>query len=98
DFHVTGVQTCALPILLFYQRIFGKRENRPERILVERIQVGNNRQAPQQFGDKAEALQVAGVYILQEVLFHVLLQLLVHIEPDGRSEERRVGKECTSAR
>src|SRR5215475_15724235 len=58
DFHVTGVQTCALPI--FQQQVVAG---------IELVRLGQAEIAAQQIGHCAVA---------------------------GRSEERRVGKECRS--
>src|SRR5207302_6267165 len=57
DFHVTGVQTCALPILQNADAVF--------------------------FDDRPET-----------VLIRVVGRAFIH--HTGRSEERRVGKECRS--
>src|SRR5690606_39788356 len=78
DFHVTGVQTCALPISLAWWRAgaivlgaalivvaFGRITDLPNRPYVARV-------------------EVSGI-ITQDLELNRLLQ---------RSEERRVGKEC----
>src|SRR5690606_40965219 len=95
DFHVTGVQTCALPIC---QRALGE----PLRwlrlgILAARIRASH----AVALLHRRQALAIAVVLLL----VGVLVGLVVHVTPAvfrdylaaGRSEERRVGKGCRSS-
>src|SRR5690606_40831895 len=86
DFHVTGVQTCALPILGLLVYLFISIKNRG---IVFRLL---EKKAP----EFADTLNVLRVYpIKRDEVVKVLLLSCV-IEIIGRSEERRVGKECRS--
>src|SRR5690606_40103584 len=82
DFHVTGVQTCALPILTDMVEIMGHALGQGDALTFGRadaefhsllIQIAGNRMLEHLSGIVSAALQVS-----------------------GRSEERRVGKECRS--
>src|SRR5690606_40161957 len=80
DFHVTGVQTCALPI---WKKQSGKKSKKySTRMLISRAILFI-----------IVLLTVYGLAylsrMLQEALHGSNLPLIV-----GRSEERRVGKEC----
>src|SRR5205807_3315745 len=90
DYKVTGVQTCALPIL----------ECHPEQVAVEcegeqltyhQLNAHANRlaHALQRVGVGPNVL--VGLYVERSV--HMLLGMLAILK---RSEERRVGKECRS--
>src|SRR5207253_7430379 len=85
DGHVTGVQTCALPILVGAPPAVG-REGREESgalaLLLLLLAVGCGIA-----GEGAVAGAIAGVFAL------LVLPLLLL-----RSEERRVGKECWCGR
>src|SRR5690606_40299203 len=77
DFHVTGVQTCALPIYFSpASRVAPVRERR-------RADGGNGRKAGGQraAGDRPPRAAVVPRRLRPRA-------------PRGRSEERRVGKEC----
>src|SRR5690606_39365117 len=82
DFHVTGVQTCALPIYRDYRR---HRDDAPA---LAHLQIG---------GVEPEIRPVAGERALEEGV-HALVDVLAELGNGGfgnpRSEERRVGKEC----
>src|SRR5204863_4525627 len=89
DLYVTGVQTCALPILtlgegiLIYRAL--RRDNRVDGFVAYFIQdgvatgaiLGYERSLPQGLG-----------------LYRMLFALLIAEAAQQRSEERRVGKEC----
>src|SRR5690606_39633945 len=91
DFHVTGVQTCALPIwpytdMLLHDMGEGLADNRPEGLANGR----EWRTAP-----------LWGIGLTEQVNGHSLFlhdgrarSLLEAILWHGRSEERRVGTEC----
>src|SRR5436309_10502641 len=64
DFHVTGVQTCALPICVLF-------------IL-------------------AGVIANMSIYFRPTSLFNTLVMLILLVGGLGRSEERRIGKECRS--
>src|SRR5690606_40790758 len=87
DFHVTGVQTCALPILLR-----GRRPERPARLAGR----GAGRDgAP----GRGLALHPEGGGGMTDATQHAQptregQHTMTEFKP--RSEERRVGKECTS--
>src|SRR5205823_7389727 len=85
---VTGVQTCALPILI-PEAVDYKSVGGLGREAVEKL----NRHRPRTFG---QALRLDGVTPAD------LSLLSIHITQKGyalaRSEERRVGKECSSRR
>src|SRR5439155_17408234 len=81
DGHVTGVQTCALPILLFAKPV---RAEVPKGDLPPFIADPNN--------DKA--VTVSGWN--EEELGKALDDFTAHDTSGSRSEERRVGKECRS--
>src|SRR5690606_39993669 len=84
DFHVTGVQTCALPI-------FGKVEGAACRVvdIPERIAGRVFRDArPLTLNERAVSRNKR-THLSIDLAFKIALSLL-------RSEERRVGKECSS--
>src|SRR5690606_40640275 len=85
DFHVTGVQTCALPILGSYpslhnilQRKLPECDLSLQKVGRSIVQVRGDCQDPERFNGKMEGL-------VEFVSTHEI-----------RSEERRVGKECRS--
>src|SRR5690606_41198185 len=82
DFHVTGVQTCALPIYAAQAEILPR---------FRRLDAGAVRQ-------KSEAIDL--VTEADEQAEHLIRAEVTGLAPDvlfiGRSEERRVGKECRS--
>src|SRR5256885_7647238 len=90
DYKVTGVQTCALPICDVDLAI-GQRLHR-DALLVE---VEQAQEIDEIALDEAQRAQVGQLRILepQAAQRADLGPDLVHI---GRSEERRVGKECRS--
>src|SRR5690606_40582885 len=78
DFHVTGVQTCALPILLA---------------------AAVSELAEEHEGDKgvvhAHSYMIA-TYLAKHIEPSQRWRVVTHHDAAGRSEERRVGKECRS--
>src|SRR5690606_39729303 len=82
DFHVTGVQTCALPILLTSA---GFRT--PTRIAVNGFLTVNGAKMSKSRGTFIEA---------RTYLDHLNPEYLRYYYAAKRSEERRVGKECSS--
>src|SRR5439155_2713222 len=86
DGHVTGVQTCALPIL-FVEVILG-RSTHDEQVLLD--DPANERIGIEELGGMADGSRT-GLYFR---FLDVLRQFTVLIK--DRSEERRVGKECRS--
>src|SRR5690606_39770467 len=84
DFHVTGVQTCALPILERNLRAL----HAPWGDKLKRLAAYAFQHADKEIGAD-DLLHVLGSSAL-EVLVRCGLQI--------RSEERRVGKECRSRR
>src|SRR5690606_41065601 len=90
DFHVTGVQTCALPILLEELELLGREVElaaAAERHVLQAIQLEVAIHQPLRASRSTPPQQRA----------HPREQL-VELEGLGqvRSEERRVGKECRS--
>src|SRR5690606_40557576 len=90
-FHVTGVQTCALPISP--ARVHNLAGHLPEKRRVRRSSAGRTPVPP--------ALPVLVERLSAEVLeravdlHHAAESLVAQLVcPDSRSEERRVGKEC----
>src|SRR5690606_41168143 len=80
DFHVTGVQTCALPISLA-QRV----------LLHERVQLGRDERVPAEREVGLDpVLQRGEPELLQAPRLRLQQRDLRHVR---RSEERRVGKE-----
>src|SRR5690606_39502555 len=90
DFHVTGVQTCALPIFLqsCLKEVISMLAHRGD-ILAERIRAGG-KVSGAEFGDFV-MLQLINRH--EPLLRHYMAQ--EHLHPE-RSEERRVGKEGRS--
>src|SRR5439155_6370248 len=89
DGHVTGVQTCALPILF-------AREGGAESVLQQaagaddqRMRVDDVQQMPQLVDYTGGEFRVAKYRFDQRILAADFFRRLVF-----RSEERRVGKEC----
>src|SRR5690606_40025778 len=80
DFHVTGVQTCALPISRRKQRSSPLRPTSPTRLLFRRGFFRSNLESPLHARCAPPA--------------HSRFRRRLHSRP--RSEERRVGKECSS--
>src|SRR5690606_40022739 len=90
DFHVTGVQTCALPIW----RLFDIRSLFKISYLKKLEDAYRTQQQTVLIGDQAITLLAPELQILQ-VNIHILKHLLSFgIGLRQRSEERRVGKEC----
>src|SRR5690606_41096471 len=85
DFHVTGVQTCALPIL---------RTGLPPHEAWERTVGRLVAAAPGAATAAAPAAATAAAGRDGTDLPAALLRLAEHCAGDPRSEERRVGKEC----
>src|SRR5690606_40551297 len=81
DFHVTGVQTCALPISqqLYQEARAAMRAKNNEQAL----ELLETLQARYPFGDHALQAQLDIIYMYFK-------------NDEWRSEERRVGKECRS--
>src|SRR5690606_39828430 len=97
DFHVTGVQTCALPIYI--------QGSRPMKIKLTTIYVDDQEKALRFYTDVL-GLQAKNDFSNQGYRW---LTVASPEEPDGtelqlalndnpRSEERRVGTECTDRR
>src|SRR5690606_39519120 len=84
DFHVTGVQTCALPIC--------SQSRLPLTILA--IQVAPEIHAPLRIDPCRPVCEQHGNPVLQRDV----LQLTRSENALNRSEERRVGKECSARR
>src|SRR5690606_40770462 len=92
DFHVTGVQTCALPIL---ER---QKDNPwPEWPKVYRLDYGQEEAASVFGGDPRVYLTTAKKFVADDN-GHVKEVHTVEIEWEKRSEERRVGKEGRARR
>src|SRR5690606_39347562 len=88
DFHVTGVQTCALPILV--DRLRDAPQALVENAGGAAYVTGVTPLAIDVSEKLAEALPLFIVVIV------VLAMILLAIAFRSRSEERRVGKECRS--
>src|SRR5690606_40820594 len=88
DFHVTGVQTCALPISQLQTGVerIGTAFHLPG--THARISAGRNALA---------ALEVAALAELRTLADAGFDNMAAQVDPFLRSEERRVGKECLSA-
>src|SRR3546814_9425273 len=80
---VTGVQTCALPISLVVDRLPKTRSGKILRGTMQKIADSEEYRAPATIDDPAILTEIKDV--LQGVGY-----------AKGRSEERRVGKECVS--
>src|SRR5690606_41013815 len=93
DFHVTGVQTCALPICAASGS--GGSPSRPRRQSFE-----NRSSLVDEEDLNASTIQqpdVSGASLLFTPHAEVLFQFTIRVPEKGvqyRSEERRVGKEC----
>src|SRR5207302_3837062 len=92
DFHVTGVQTCALPIL-----IAGDPVNLRS-VVLEAMELVRGQAATKharlELGGKVRPLRVNGDPAqLREVVTELLINALDAARDPARSEERRVGKE-----
>src|SRR5256885_285491 len=81
DYKVTGVQTCALPICFTRDQLVRFRK------IVEQLRV----EVPGDY--KAHVLQSAGTLAFNETPYEIVRAGIMLY---GRSEERRVGKECRS--
>src|SRR5207302_2555104 len=94
DFHVTGVQTCALPILKFGPELEvmpGEADVLAQNALVVIADITAIRQRPHRFGPEIRAIARGEPEVPH----------LIWPKSDARadrSEERRVGKECRSRR
>src|SRR5690606_40942016 len=82
DFHVTGVQTCALPIFAAIALTLRKRSD-----------VKRNRPSDQVKAQAKDRLRLVSIPSQTEAP-----SAATGAEPAQRSEERRVGKECRSRR
>src|SRR5690606_39666616 len=78
DFHVTGVQTCALPILILMIFLFA---------LYSEYNVFESEYLA--LGAVVTALTIYNGSVIAEIVRAGIRSL-----PKGRSEERRVGNEC----
>src|SRR5690606_39707887 len=76
DFHVTGVQTCALPIFVLEDQAGFVDRDRSFILPAQSQTLG----------------QITSDFYTSPFTYSLALP----IEPQGRSEERRVGKECRS--
>src|SRR5690606_40876885 len=87
DFHVTGVQTCALPISLDVEMLQGMAPSqaRAVRDAVGTVILYTPVVAPEDF-------DVAVSYLVRRLEENAQPQNFVHSLFAGRSEERRVGK------
>src|SRR5690606_40927651 len=85
DFHVTGVQTCALPILAGWEAI--SRRHQDQAVLFELADEEDDLQVMEEVGRELAGLE-------KEVESLELASLLNGEYDSHRSEERRVGKEC----
>src|SRR5690349_23718111 len=88
DLYVTGVQTCALPILATFSHIAARTLGAPGG--VAKWMVANNVATAPVGTPAGWAAGIGGTGTVAQPL-----QLL---RPQPRSEERRVGKECRSGR
>src|SRR5690606_41018671 len=96
DFHVTGVQTCALPICVTYEPpyLFARRMSTLDHLSNGRI--GWN--IVTSFGDSGVRALGGDSTLPHDQRYDLAddyLQLVYKLW-EGRSEERRVGKECRS--
>src|SRR5690606_41180662 len=89
DFHVTGVQTCALPIYLT------KAKQHLERASVAKFDDASIDLAILLFSENTAASNKTGLQKLQPLISKGNMQA-IHAKALYRSEERRVGKECRS--
>src|SRR5690606_40658367 len=92
-FHVTGVQTCALPISAFYQEeillkpIFSKGNLMYKLPTIDQIRDRVHAQL--------ESLDKTHKRLVNPHLYPIgLEENLHHLRMELRSEERRVGKDC----
>src|SRR5690606_40123916 len=83
DFHVTGVQTCALPICALAGWIWSKLPENPDMAL-QKIDA--------QYKRNQDSRDLPSAAELQKKLLPNPIELTNY----ERSEERRVGKECRS--
>src|SRR5256885_12206854 len=83
DYKVTGVQTCALPILHLVARVYDEACAGP-RIECETTRVTQ----AERVDHSGRGLALEGGVVGRD--------RTVGVEPQHRSEERRVGKECRS--
>src|SRR5690606_40598074 len=86
DFHVTGVQTCALPILLASRCLVRKLRETGPLVLPGR---GVSEVRGLVVGSVIERIRYAVLFSHHKDDDHVVV-------PQRRSEERRVGKGCRS--
>src|SRR5690606_40759815 len=98
DFHVTGVQTCALPILRAPVKSSGVVVGR-----VSSISFDNQRFQAMATLDIEEPYQFPTDSSASILTSGLLGEQYIGLTPGGedknlRSEERRVGKECRSSR
>src|SRR5690606_40943812 len=91
DFHVTGVQTCALPI---FDDMIAKNEDTVILDLCRQMPVAD---MPGEFG-YVERVAPADFVEFLACSADFNFAPVVQNEPVSRSEERRVGKECGTAR
>src|SRR5690606_40355153 len=96
DFHVTGVQTCALPIYKFYQTprvwLFGYNENGQP---LEPLKIMEDIYAD--YSKKTVTIETHPHLNTSHASIHPCRHAeMMKKMIDRRSEERRVGKECRS--
>src|SRR5690606_40798945 len=93
DFHVTGVQTCALPISNFMPRAVYVVATLVVALALATLAIGTS-------GDQRIAVTFVGAAIFAFLVLRVVgwaVQALARRSPRvRRSEERRVGKGCRS--
>src|SRR5690606_41145491 len=87
DFHVTGVQTCALPILL--PALTLAQDDKPN---LPRVPRGFDEGRVALLNEAAEGLVPPGA-LVERLFEHADLHELANLLQFHRSEERRVGKE-----
>src|SRR5690606_39856803 len=89
DFHVTGVQTCALPIFAYFDQ--------------HRSQLDESRTALENVAEGRDFVEINGsrkhvIGYLQDFLFSPerARAPITRLSGGERSEERRVGNECSA--
>src|SRR5690606_40161387 len=82
DFHVTGVQTCALPICL---------ENELAQLKAQAADINTDVQDKEELFESIDRLGKSIDEKIEEILEEIRPEAFAVVK---RSEERRVGKEC----
>src|SRR5690606_40730858 len=86
DFHVTGVQTCALPI-------FKKKTPEEKQKEIEDLTSSIDGKINDFFENEESILEHMN-FMSKFYNYSIQNQMLIQGQFRGRSEERRVGKEC----